>query len=312
MGGKPVRRKIAVEPIEIVGVDRSGTAMRPLWAAFSAGIKKTQFTAAELPTSDSPHAVRVAASKEAYDAMTLSAVPYEKAIGYRFEGPYGPVIPTYDLLEVGRGKMHLVPLIMRDLRNAWTAQCELADKYPPSYPYEWLLLDPAPERFEAWMLEAADSAFIVHDIETPRSKGFSEDENDEDPSYEILRVSLGTAYASAVSVPYQEPYIGMIHWLLGKEMPKVGWNSSSFDDRREKANNWPMRGKRIDAMWLWHFLYSTAPRSLGAVAPFYTNVPEWKSLGSTGPDQALYSAMDAWVTARCYRGICRELAGRTL
>jgi hypothetical protein len=150
---------------------------------------------------------------------------------------------------------------------------------------------------------------LIHDIETPHSRSIDSDEDDEeDPSYQILRFSLARDDFHAITAPFQEPFITMWKAIMAEPMDKVGWNSSSFDDPREVANDIPMAGRRIDVQWLAHALNPTLPRGLGHRTTYYARCPMWKHLG--GEDECLYSAMDAWATAHCYAGIRKALEAR--
>jgi hypothetical protein len=292
--------------IEIVGVDPDyGYHKRILGRVFSK-IDHNLFSV-EFNPSDTK-CVRLVAAASDFKSMTGVSTPFRKARGYRYECERGPVIPTYDFTYVAKGNMHLLPIVMWDFKQALREQ----GWEPVSWPTEDLILRPNPAEFEDWCKESRHSSYIVHDIETPRSNHHDDDDDDVDPSYQILRFSLARDDFHSITAPYQEPFISLVKELMGEPMPKVGWNSSYFDDDREAANGWPMVGKRIDAMWLWHFLQSTFPRSLGTVTTFYDRVPEWKSLGSAGDNEELYSAMDSREEWKCFVGIKKSLEARTI
>ena len=69
----------------------------------------------------------------------------------------------------------------------------------------------------------------------------------------------------------------------------------------------PVGGKVIDAMWMWHWLQSDLPKSLGFVAPLLMAMRPWKHENALRP--AYYSAMDSAVTMDCYLKI-KELLHR--
>lgn len=292
-------------PVEIIGANAENGRIRQILGRVFNRVDRSQFT---LEQTEAPGRVRLATTAKAFKELVSSSCPFEKARGYRFDGCNGPVVVTHDLFQVGRGKMHLLPVLIWDFKTALDEQA----RGPREWPWADLTLQPDPAEFEEWCRQSRHSSFIVHDIETPRSRKISEDSDEEDPSYQILRFSLARDDFKAISAPYQEPFVSMVKEIMGEPMPKVGWNSAQFDDLREKENGWPMKGKRIDAQWLWHFLQSTLPRSLGAVTAYYDLVPEWKSIGSAGEEEELYSCMDSRETAKCFVGIKKALEARTI
>jgi hypothetical protein len=295
------------EPIELVGIDaEDGRVRRVLGRAFSK-VDREQFVN---EWSFDQKRVRVVTEPRAFKQLTGSSCPFAKARGYRFETENGPVIATYDLTYMSKGKMHLLPVLVWDLHTAIKER----ELLPVQWPIDDLTLRPDPWEFEEWCRQAKHSSFLVHDLETPYSKSIDDDSDEEDPSYEILRFSLARDDFKAITAPYSEPYISLVKEIMGEPMPKVGWNSQDFDDPREYANGWPMRGKRIDGQWLWHFLQSTLPRGLGAVTTYYDRVPEWKSIGAGQDSEGaeLYSCMDSRETAKNFVGIKRALEARAI
>lgn len=144
------------------------------------------------------------------------------------------------------------------------------------------------------------SQAMVIDIETPISSKVDEEEAEEDPSYTIVRCSLSVAPNTAATFPWSEPYISWLRQVLPTRQELVMWNCS-FDEPRLIANGALINGEVIDAMWMWHFLQSDLPKSLGFVSPFFSDLPAWKHLSDS--DLPLYSAMDSDATYRCFVGI---------
>jgi hypothetical protein len=64
-------------------------------------------------------------------------------------------------------------------------------------------------------------------------------------------------------------------------------------------------GQILDGMWAWHMLQSDLPKSLGFVAPFYSDLPPWKHLNDSAP--AHYGAMDGVQQLRLMFGIAKDL-----
>lgn len=142
-----------------------------------------------------------------------------------------------------------------------------------------------------------DRHFLSYDIETPESASLDEEEvedKDEDISYNIIRASL--CYhgpdGSAISIPWQHPYIEIFKRMISSLGPKRSWNGSGFDDPRLRVAGCAPQGRLYDVMWAWKFLQPTLPRSLGFVAPFYNWTGEpWKHTSNSEPER--YSAADA-------------------
>lgn len=252
--------------------------------------------------------MRVAFGQECFQALTERYVPIEKARGYRFETNEGPVIATYDPVMVGKGKMNLMPLVVWDVMRAM----EQVGKPAPEYPCSELVLYPTVDEFRQWCTESKDTSWLVHDIETPFSRKAAEDE-EVDPSFEILRFSLARDDFNSITCPHTPPYVEVLkEFLAGTDCDRIGFNSREFDDPREKYNGWPMRGRRIDLRWLHHFLQPHLPQSLACCGSLYLDplIPEWKSIADE--EEQLYSALDAWATAKVFVGVKRALEKRRL
>jgi uracil-DNA glycosylase family 4 len=167
--------------------------------------------------------------------------------------------------------------------------------------------DPSPEWFREFCRRGMNAEWVVIDIETPHSSSKSEEDLDDDPSSQILRISLAVDSETAVSIPYAPLYIDALANLLAAGMDKIFWNAN-FDVPRIEYNGLEIGGRIVDAMWLWHFLQPDLPRGLGHVATYYTDLPEWKSKSSSAP--AWYSCCDAYATSNIYLGVRRDLESR--
>ncbi len=239
-------------------------------------------------------------------------VPLRKARGYRFETAEGPVVPTFNFDEVAAGHMNLVPLVIWDLLTA-RAEINLPAR---QFPLSDLELYPGPEQFFEFCRRARESEFICWDLETPFSKKVDEEEGEENPSFTLLRASLGLADFTATTFAWQEPYISLFAKLMQESKnDKIGWNNIEYDLPRLQHNGITPTGRQVDAQWLWHFLQPTLPRGLGSTTTLYDRaIPEWKSIGSSQSSEnaELYAAMDARETAKCYVGIREQLRKRRI
>jgi hypothetical protein len=163
------------------------------------------------------------------------------------------------------------------------------------------LLDPLLPELEAYCADWSPEQPLAFDIETPESgKLDTEEEEEEDPSYQILRVSFSWREFEGVSIPWCEPYIGFCRQLLERAQQVVFWNHH-YDVPRLIAADCPIKGEILDGMWIFHFVQSDMKKKLGFAAPFLCDVAPWKHLNDSDP--AYYSAKDADVTIRCFNAM---------
>lgn len=256
----------------------------------------------EVPDADVIFAIGPwAASELTSHRFTTDSMLKKRGYVYWDESRQCKIIPLIDPAFVRAGKMNLLQTMIYDLKIAPTKEI-------PKIPYENLTLYPSPSILNTWVDSAIkDGEFGVCDIETPYSAGKAEDAETDDDSYTILRVSL--AYSSnegvrAITFQFTTEYLPPLQRFLSSGLDIVYWNGD-YDVPRLEFNQCSQKGRLIDAMWLFHFLFPDLPRSLGSAASFYTTLGEWKSLSSTEPE--LYSCLDSYGTALCYLGIRRHL-----
>lgn len=207
-----------------------------------------------------------------------------------------PVVPTYGLRELIQGQAKLTPCVKFAFCRA--VECARQGIVRASVKY---LLDPLTPELEAYCADWSPEMPLAFDIETPESgKLDTEEEEEEDPSYQILRVSFSWREFEGVSIPWCEPYISFCKNMLARALEVIFWNHQ-FDKPRLEAAGVVFGGVIVDAMNAWHFLQSDLKKKLGFVAPFFTDVSPWKHLA--GAEPAYYSAKDGDVTIRCYNGI---------
>lgn len=219
---------------------------------------------------------------------------------YKREDQPWKVLGTFHPSYIGRGKTGLTQALIFDLKLGWK-------KPTGSYPLELLTLTPTVEEFYSWWMVSAKRGleFIAFDIETPYSAGAPDDEElEQDPSSEIIRISFALPDGRAITVPWVGGYIDVCRDILGSSTPKLLFNAD-YDVPRCEVNQCKVNGTIIDVMWLFHFLFPDLPRSLASAASFYTTLPEWKSLGSREPE--LYSALDSHATVMTYLGVRTHL-----
>ena len=222
----------------------------------------------------------------------------ERHHAYYMSTPYGiPAIPTFHPSYIMKGNAKLSGLWCYAVKRA--LDVALKAERPKQYD---LLLDPPLDEARRYLYKNLDKP-LVCDIETPMSDDVEEDERD-DASYTIVRVSFSNQAGTAISLPWQPPYIDLCREVLAKAKEVVFWNQN-YDLPRLRANGCAIQAKVIDAMFAWHWLQSDLPKALGFVAPLFVCVEPWKQMANQEP--ARYSALDSAITMDTYLGIMSQL-----
>lgn len=216
------------------------------------------------------------------------------------------LLPTVHPSFIQRGQSKYSAAFIHDIQKAVGVARDGMEFTTTDY-----VLDPSPDGAFQWALAYRDvlskqpSTRLAYDIETPYN-GDDETEYDlDDPSYFIWRIGFSYQPNTALSIPWEAPYIPAIKLLLGSSGDKVVWNAG-FDNPRIKHNGVTINGLIHDGMVAWHILHSDLPKGLGFVAtftcPFQT---AWKHLSKQQP--AFYNATDADVELRSFLTIEQEL-----
>jgi uracil-DNA glycosylase family 4 len=223
----------------------------------------------------------------------------EKHNSYYIPTAYGiPAIPTFHPSFIQRGQQKLSGLWCYAVKRA--IDVVQKDERPREYS---LWLDPSLLEAERYFELGHDP--LVCDIETPTpDKGEDDEDEREDASYTIVRISLSNRAGTAISLPWQPPYVDLVKRVLAQSREIIFWNQS-FDLPRLQANGVNITSRVIDAMFAWHFLQSDLPKALGFVAPLFTCLEPWKHLSNGAP--ARYSALDSAITMDTYLGIKAQL-----
>lgn len=175
-------------------------------------------------------------------------------------------------------------------------------------PVEWFAA--YVEQFLAYAAAHPDDAWLAVDMETPDTRGKSEEElGEDDKSYQINRVNFACNGEQGVTVPYVQPYIALIARLITEAPVTLWWNNNYDLPRFLKAGIRPRRSFErrmvLDGMWLSKHLQSDVPLGLGFWAPFYSRHGAWKHLADSAPGE--YAAYDGPQTYRTVAGICADL-----
>lgn len=209
-------------------------------------------------------------------------------------GPY--VVPTFHPAHLLRGQQHLMGAVLFAVRRAMEVASFGLTRGEVS-----LVVDPDPQWFLEWVATVPPDCWLAVDIETT-TKG--SDEEDVVSSGEIVRINFSMNPDQGVTIPWDSRYTPIVKRLLAQPTVKVFWNER-FDVPILKANDIPISGVILDAMWAWKVNQSKMPRGLGFAAPFYSDLPPWKHLAQDAPGE--YAALDALQTLRCIFGISKQL-----
>lgn len=165
--------------------------------------------------------------------------------------------------------------------------------------------DPDPS-FITWSGHGDIPRPVMCDIETPNSAKGNEEEAEDDPSYQIIRMGFSVSPWQGVSFPFEGDYIRRARGVIRRARTLVFWNKN-YDLPRLKAAGFELHPSVtvVDAMWAWHWLYSDLPKALGFAAPFFYNGPSWKHLGSQRP--AFYNGCDNAIQMGVYEGVKAQL-----
>jgi uracil-DNA glycosylase family 4 len=216
----------------------------------------------------------------------------ESHAGYVLSTPYGvPAVPTYHSSFVMRGKQKLNAAVLFALDRARS----IADGTFQASQYE-LLLDPDPAVVAGYLDSGGPRIpVLVVDIETPDSSNIDEEEIEgQGASWTIIRAGFSLRQGTAVSFPWQEPYIGILAQAIRRADLFVEWADNHFDSRRLRHAGLQVDCPTLSGMWAWHFLESDLRKGLGLVAPFFYGGPPWKHQSQARP--SWYNAMDNAVT----------------
>lgn len=212
------------------------------------------------------------------------------------------IVPTYHPAYLLRGNQNLT--------GAWLYAFKMAQQALHGWPVDGasLIVDPPVEGFVAWVesfLQAPEGKWLAVDVETPESITGKEEDELEDPSYQIIRINFAYHPDEGITVPWQEPYITYSKKLIEAAPTLCFWNERYDVPRLRSAGVTVHQDHVLDWMWGWHMLQSDLPRGLGFAAPFYSKYGAWKHLSGSNP--GLYAAIDAVQTLRCAFGIARDL-----
>lgn len=203
----------------------------------------------------------------------------EQLRGYIFHSAFGPVIPTYHPSYIMRGKWNLARVVQLDILKALEVARDGAQKFLREKAY---VLSPSwgevHDFLEGW--RAAGKPPMGFDIETPRAGEAGEAEDDlafeDDASYQILMISLAWEPFKAISIPWVEPFIGMVKEAFKEDASFLVWNAK-FDVPRLLAAGVHFGGEVIDVMLAWHWLEPALPMGLKYVATFFCpDMGAWK------------------------------------
>lgn len=210
------------------------------------------------------------------------------------------VVPTVHPSYVMQGNQNWTGVVARDLSKAM----EVVSKgyvEPPCRYVEHPTGADVDLFIDAARSAVGRGAWLTADIETPRSGATKEDEYGTILDTEIQCISFAFEAHHAITIPWRDEFIVQIQTLLNLFTPYLCFWNADFDVPRIKSKGLTIGPKILDSMYMWHFLQSDLPKSLGFVATFYTELSEWKSKSEAYPE--FYSCRDADAQIQCTYGI---------
>ena len=213
------------------------------------------------------------------------------------------VVPTFHPSHLQRGAMNLLEVVTCDLKKAATISRAGFKRSPMT-----LIVDPPAEWFGRWVdqhLRAAQGnpdIWWAGDTEFVGSTGKDEDELD--PSNVTLtRFNVSNRIDQGITVPYHQSFIPHIARLLAAGGWHFWWNKDVDLEVLSRAGHAIAADQAIDLMWLWHYVQSDLPRSLGFVTSMYSDGVAWKHWGKDPLREGPYAAKDGVETLRIAYGL---------
>lgn len=223
---------------------------------------------------------------------------------YVLQTPYGiPCIPTFHPSSLIQGNWNLTIAFILAIARGLECASDSFQATPVK-----TIEDPDPSYITYPSINGDIETPVMCDIETPKSlkEGLNEEEAEDDPSYQIIRMGFSVNAWQGVSFPYDGDYIRRAKELIRRAKTLIFWNKN-YDLPRLKAAGFTFHPQLcvVDAMWAWHWLYSDLPKALAFAAPFFYSGPPWKHLASQRP--AFYNAMDNAIQMGVYQGVKKQL-----
>jgi DNA polymerase len=230
--------------------------------------------------------------------------------GCPFETEYGWVVPTFHPSFLLQGGAHFTNVFLFDLKRAFDIAEHGWNSTPPT-----TIVDPQAEWFGRWLAEIPAGTWVFPDIETPGKverdqKTEGKDEGEEELTFDediqrILRIGFAVHPDEACSVPWEEPYIGMVKRHFLRSDLQTWWWNWRFDVHQLEGNGVVFNSPNWECMDAWGALQSRLPRKVAFVAPFFSTLGPWKHLA--GSNLGLYNALDCIQQCRSTFGIVEAL-----
>ena len=158
---------------------------------------------------------------------------------------------------------------------------------------------------------AEQGRWLTYDIETPNSAEMSEDERDEERSYDIQQIQFSLGVGEGIVFPATPEFMDIARRIMALEHRKAGFYNHLFDDARLRANGFQFGGPPPHDLYeMWHHMQPDLPANLQFVASFYGMDSPWKHL--YGVDLALYGCADVDAPHRILGALPEQLRKRGL
>jgi uracil-DNA glycosylase family 4 len=223
-----------------------------------------------------------------------------------------PVISTFHPSFIMQGKKQYFGVLCHDLQRAvQIARHGVSDKLPRQY-------QPRPSLDDAiaFANRCRDerNRWLTYDIETPNSAEQSEDEREEDRSYNIVQIQFSLAEREGIVFPIEgapAEYLEIAKRIIAMDHQKAGFYSHLFDDPRMRANGFTFGGPfPTDLYEQWHHLQPDLPANLQFTASFEGMDEVWKHL--FGSDLPWYGCCDVDAPQRILARLPEQLRKRGL
>lgn len=210
---------------------------------------------------------------------------------------------TYDPAVLAQGQMHLLGVLMHDIRKAVN--------YKSCIEPQFQTLTPSPDECHLKLVcEAAQAPLIAYDIETDGTVDPDDAGEDEGKAGHIVSFQYSIDGTTGYFLPWLGDYIDIIKAIMNFPNRKVGHNSWQFDNPLLRAEGVTLNGPLDDTRWMWHHLQPELPAKLQYLGSFFDMPKPWKHLSIIDP--VAYGATDAIATWKIATGLEASLTKQGL
>lgn len=180
----------------------------------------------------------------------------------------------------GKGGMHLLGVVCRDLTFAVQVAREGFSYDPPQY-----VEHPSLDEARNFLLRVRDNPnlIVTYDIETLES-GNLDEEDLESAGHQITQIQFSLEPGTGIALPWRDEYVEVARGIMATSNTKAGHNTLKFDNPRLRARGLAINGVVHDTMEMWRRAQPDIPAGLQFVASFYGFPFPWKHLADSRPE----------------------------